>query len=137
MLDVARVDPVGDTGDRLAQRDAILGTAAILCRGGLRRSRAGCMYTPPEREDVNLANSAIASKSLSFSFASLFLLSAFSSSTAAMRAASRRSRSALRAGRLPPPLARPLIYAVEAGESLTGAASRGTTESRESETLNL
>src|SRR6266851_646822 len=60
------------------------------------RSRAGGKYTPPEREDVSLANSAIASNSLSF--VSPFLPSAFSSSTAAMRAASWRSRSALRAG---------------------------------------
>ena len=41
-----------------------------------------------------------------------------------MRAASWRSRSALRAGRLPPPSERPLVYAVEAQESVTGAASR-------------
>jgi len=41
-----------------------------------------------------------------------------------MRAASWRSRSALRAGRLPPPSEGPLIYAVEAGERVTGVASR-------------
>jgi len=80
------------------------------------RSHAGGMYTPPQREDVNLANSAIASKSLSFSFASPILLSAFPSSTAAMRARSWYPRSALRAGRLPPPSERPLIYAVDGGE---------------------
>lgn len=60
------------------------------------RSRAGGMYTPPDREDVSFANSATASNS--FSFAPLFLSSALLSSTAAMRAASWRSRSARRTG---------------------------------------
>src|SRR6266478_1023618 len=60
------------------------------------RSLAGGMYTPPEREDVSLANSATGSNSLSF--VAPFFSSVFSSSTAAMRAASWRSRSALRTG---------------------------------------
>jgi len=54
----------------------------------------GNINIPPEREDINFANSAIASNSFTFTFASRFFPSAFSSSTAAMRAASRRSRSA-------------------------------------------
>ena len=102
------------------------------------RRRAGGMYTPPERDDVNLANSSIASKSLSFSFASPFLLSAFPGPTAAMRAASWCLRSVLRAGRFPPPLDRPPIYAVEGGQSVTGAASREDhCDQTESETWNL
>ena len=60
------------------------------------RSLAGGIYTPPEREDVSFANSATASNS--FSFVSPFFSSVFSSSTAAIRAASWRSRSALRTG---------------------------------------
>jgi hypothetical protein len=60
------------------------------------RSRAGGMYTPPDREEVSFANSATASNS--FPFAPPFLSSALPSSTAAMRAASWRSRSARRTG---------------------------------------
>ena len=44
MFDVAHVDPVDDTGDRLAQRvpreTLVLGTAVILCRGGLEGSQS-------------------------------------------------------------------------------------------------
>ena len=52
------------------------------------RSLAGGMYTPPEREDVSLTNSAMVSNS--FSFVPPFFSFAFSSSTAAIRSASWR-----------------------------------------------
>ena len=68
---------------------------AASCRA---RKRAGGIYTPPERVPISLANSAFASNSFSFSFPLFSLLSNFSNSIAATRAARAFSRSARRSG---------------------------------------
>ena len=91
MLVVANVDHiVDDIGDRFAQAQANRWYSALLRSSATAawraRSLAGGIYTPPEREDVSLANSGTASNS--FSFAPPFFPFAFLSSMAAMRAAS-------------------------------------------------
>ena len=94
------------------------------------RSLAGGMYTPPEREDVSLANSAMASNP--FSFVPPFFSSGFSSSTAAIRAASWRSRSALRTGSTSSTLGTSTIPRGGGGESdlrrIEGGPSSGERE---------
>ena len=57
---IAHVDPVDDTGDRLAQsvlrERLVFRTATILWRGGLEGAQSWRgMCTQPDREDVNLA----------------------------------------------------------------------------------
>lgn len=69
---------------------------AAACRA---RRRAGGMYTPPEREPTSLANSACASVCARVTVVmGVVSVSVFSSSMAAIRAASWRSRSARRIG---------------------------------------